>query len=173
MADAVPSAVAKGQPQAITLTSDDFDDGEIMRRAYTCDERNVSPPLAWRGVPDETAELVLVCEDPDDAQETFVHWMVAGLDPRRTELATDESPTHAVEGTNDFGVTGYRGPCPPHGSAAHRYVFRLIAVNEHLDLDQGFSPETLRNRLQENGVLAWGELIGMYGRTELGGAKLS
>ncbi len=173
MADAVPSAVAKGTPQAITLASDDFADGEVMQRMHTCDERNVSPPLKWRGVPDETAELVLVCEDPDDSQETFVHWMLAGIDPNRTELAAGEIPDHTSEGTNDFGVVGYRGPCPPHGSAMHRYVFRLIAVNEHLALDNGFSAEELRNRLQLNGVLAWGELIGMYGRTELGGAKIT
>lgn len=168
MADAVPSAAVKGTPQMITLDSDEFSDGEVIPQRFTCDGTNTSPPLKWRGVPDGTAELVVVLEDPDDAEETFVHWMVAALDPNLTELPEGWLPEQAVVGTNDFERADHRGPCPPHGQDTHRYTYTLIAARQPLGLDDGFTAEQLRNRLQGQ-VLGWGELIGRYGRTSLSG----
>jgi Raf kinase inhibitor-like YbhB/YbcL family protein len=59
-----------------------FSDHDLIPRRYAKDGGNVSPPLAWSGVPAGTRELVLVCEDPDAPAGTFLHWLLTGIDPR-------------------------------------------------------------------------------------------
>jgi hypothetical protein len=109
-------------------------EGVPIASRYTCDGEDVSPALAWGGVPAETAELALVLEDPDAPGGTFTHWLVWGLDASETGLAEDAAP--ALEGKTDFGRTGYGGPCPPRGEE-HRYVFRLLALDAPADLERG------------------------------------
>jgi Raf kinase inhibitor-like YbhB/YbcL family protein len=87
---------------------------------------NVSPPLEWSGIPEGTAELAVLCEDPDAPGGTFVHWVLAGIDPSTSRLAEGETPPGAVEGSNDYGGTGYGGPRPPIGDDAHRYFFHVL-----------------------------------------------
>lgn len=169
MATVVPSEAAVHVPATITLDSPAFRDGELMAQRYTCDGTDASPPLRWSGIPDGTAELVLTVEDPDAADQTFVHWMVSGL--RTIEpgaLEEDHLPEGAVVGLNDFGAAGYDGPCPQHGHEAHHYVFTLMAVGVSLGLTHRFTAVELRDALEGN-VLARGELVGRYGRTDLTG----
>lgn len=109
---------------------------------FTCDGPDVAPALAWTGVPEGTRELALVLEDPDAPGGTFTHWLVWGLDPGLSRLGGGEGrwrgygPLAASEGRNDFGGTGYGGPCPPRGEE-HRYVFRLLALRAPVDLEPG------------------------------------
>ncbi|HIF21648.1 MAG TPA: YbhB/YbcL family Raf kinase inhibitor-like protein, partial [Gemmatimonadetes bacterium] len=37
--------------------------GVTMPRYYSPDGRNVSPPLAWRGLPEGTRQLAVLCQD--------------------------------------------------------------------------------------------------------------
>lgn len=167
MAAVAPSTAAQNLPQTLTFESDAFADGEVVPQRHTCDGSNVAPPLKWRGVPDETAELILLLEDPDADDEVFVHWMVAGLDPNLPELPEDFVPETAQVGLNDYGSADYRGPCPPQGEDAHRYVFTLLAVRERTLVGARFTASELADLLADN-VLAVGQLVARSGRTGLG-----
>lgn len=168
---AIPSQAAADAPLAMRLTSRAFRDGELMAQRYTCDGTNAAPPLRWDGVPEGSAELVLVCEDPDAPGRTFVHWLVADLDPNSTGIEEDALPEGATVGLNDFGEAVYGGPCPPHGHEAHHYVFTLLAVGAPLALQHRFTAEELVTALQGGTILAKAELVGRYGRTDLSGPR--
>lgn len=115
---------------ALTLTSSAFAEGETIPAEFTCDGANVSPPLAWSGVPDGARELSLTVEDPSAAYGTFVHWSVGGIDPSATGVERGAVPPGGVALGNDDGGRGYTGPCPPEGEEPHRYVFTVTAFGE-------------------------------------------
>src|SRR5436189_84636 len=118
-----------GEPGAvIDLRSPAFSDGALLPARCSKDGGNVSPALEWSTPPDGTAELVLLCEDPDAPGGTFVHWLVSGIDPGTTTIAEGQEPPGSVSWQNGYGETGYGGPQPPIGDDAHRYMFRLIAL---------------------------------------------
>jgi Raf kinase inhibitor-like YbhB/YbcL family protein len=91
----------------------------------------------------------------------FTHWLVWNIDPAVTQIAQKSIPTGAVEGTNDFGKTGYGGPCPPSGT--HRYFFRIVALNQKLDLKSGAERRELDKAIAGH-TLARGELMGRYSK---------
>lgn len=144
------------------LTSPAFDGGEEIPGRHTCEGEDVSPALEWSGVPDGTRSLALVVDDPDAPAGTFTHWTAWGIDPAAGGLGEGEAP--AVEGRNDFGTAGYRGPCPPPGHGPHRYFFRLHALGAPLDLRAGASVQEVERALESGGVLAVAELVGTYER---------
>lgn len=146
---------------AFALTSSAFDAGAEIPTRYTCDGDDVSPPLAWSDAPAGTRSLALVVDDPDAPGGTFTHWLAWGLKPDARRLEEGQAP--AVEGRNDFGKTGYRGPCPPPGHGAHRYFFRLRAVDAELDLAPGAGKDELERLIGEH-ELAVAELMGTYAR---------
>ena len=71
---------------AIHVESSVFSEGGQIPSRYTCDGRDISPPLSWSGVPEGTKSLALICDDPDAPGKTWVHWVVFNLPPRTTEL---------------------------------------------------------------------------------------
>ncbi len=151
----------------IQLTSSAFADGAAIPAKYTCDGDDISPPLKWSGVPEGTKSLALVCDDPDAPIGTFVHWVLYGIPPSVTELSegvppAEVIPNGAVQGTNDFKRLGYGGPCPPPGGA-HRYFFKLYALDAELDLKPGAMKKDLVKAM-EGHVLAEGQLMGTYQR---------
>jgi Raf kinase inhibitor-like YbhB/YbcL family protein len=133
-------------------------EGESIATRFTCDGESVSPALAWTGVPGGTAELALVLEDPDAPGGTFTHWLLYRIGPSTTEL----SGATAREGKNDFGDTGYGGPCPPSGEE-HRYVFRLLALHAAVDLEEGADRAAFDEALSAH-VLAEARLTATYAR---------
>jgi Raf kinase inhibitor-like YbhB/YbcL family protein len=137
-------------------------EGAAVDRRFTCDGEDVAPALAWEGVPEGTAELALVVEDPDAPGGTFTHWLVWGLDPGETELPEGSEPA-GLEGTNDFGAVGYGGPCPPAGET-HRYVFRLLALDAETGLDEGASRDDFLAAV-EGHVAAEATLTARYARS--------
>jgi len=105
--------------------------------------------------------LALVVDDPDAPGGVFTHWTAWGLDPGAGGLGEGEPAPG--EGQNDFGTTGYRGPCPPPGHGRHRYVFRLYALDAELDLGVGAAKDELEQAI-EGHVLTTAELVGTYER---------
>ncbi|MCP8320328.1 MAG: hypothetical protein H3Z52_05235, partial [archaeon] len=59
-----------------TLTSKAFAEGQFIPVKYTCQGQDVSPPLEWQGVPDETVEFAIELFDPDAPGGGFVHWVL-------------------------------------------------------------------------------------------------
>jgi Raf kinase inhibitor-like YbhB/YbcL family protein len=143
------------------LQSSVFEHGEPIPRRYTCEGEDLSPPLAWSDVPEGTRSLALVVDDPDAPARTFTHWLGWGLDPGTRGLGEGEAAP--VEGRNDFGTSGYRGPCPPPGHGRHRYFFRLYALDFDPDLRPGAGKGELERAL-EGHTLAVAELICTYER---------
>jgi Raf kinase inhibitor-like YbhB/YbcL family protein len=67
-------------------------------------------------------------------------------------------------GTNDFGKRGYGGPCPPKGRGAHRYYFRMFALDvPALGLPQGAKRPVLERALRKH-VIAKAEYMGRFAR---------
>jgi Raf kinase inhibitor-like YbhB/YbcL family protein len=149
-------------PDEIRLTSTAFDDGATIPERFTCDGDEVSPPLAWSGVPAEARSLALLVEDPDAPGGTFVHWTVFAIPPDTTGMEAGRVPAGAREGENSFGDSAYGGPCPPEGDEPHRYVFTLYALRSEPDLDAGASPEAVRDAVAD-AALARGQLTGRFG----------
>lgn len=144
---------------AFELTSTAFAQGESIPVKYSCDGDDISPPLTWSDPPEGTQSLALIMDDPDAPGGTFVHWVVYNI--ALTERI-GEGAIPGTQGMNDFGKQGYGGPCPPSGT--HRYVFKLYALNENLDLPEGLSKEDLEKAMADH-VLAQTELIGLYAKT--------
>lgn len=126
---AITAAEAADRATTMSLSSPAFARGAAIPKRHTCDGPDVSPALAWSGAPAGTRSFVLIVEDPD-AQD-FAHWLIFNLPPGTTSLPATvtarNAPRGATEGLNDFGATGYKGPCPPSGR--HRYAFRLYALD--------------------------------------------
>jgi Raf kinase inhibitor-like YbhB/YbcL family protein len=115
-------------PQTITVRSAAFASGETIPRLYTCEGRDISLPLQWSGVPDSATELELTMTDRDSPGGNFIHWQLSGLSPKSTGLAAGQLPVIGHVGTNSYGTTGYRGPCPPRGQKPHHYVITISAL---------------------------------------------
>jgi Raf kinase inhibitor-like YbhB/YbcL family protein len=147
-------------PATFTLTSPAFADGDPIPKEYSCRGRDVSPALAWQGVPAGTAALVLFVDDPDGRD--WVHWSVLDLPAGDGGLPQGVSPAAdpPQQGRNDFGRVGYGGPCPPSGN--HHYRFTLYALAAPLGLPGHPDGATLRAALARATVLARVTLVGTF-----------
>ncbi len=146
---------------SIQVTSSAFKDGESIPRRHSCDGEDLSPALSWSGVPQGTASLALIADDPDAPAGNWVHWVLADLSPDLTGLPEGAAGV-GVEGVNSSRRTGYSGPCPPRGST-HRYYFKLYALDKTLGLRSGMSKADVEKAMQGH-ILAQGQLMGRYGR---------
>jgi len=150
----------------INVTSTAFKEGAMIPKRYSCDGDDVSPDLAWTGVPEGARTLALICDDPDAPMGTWVHWVLFNIPPDVTSLPA-EVPSQktlsngARHGKNDFGKFGYGGPCPPGGT--HRYYFKLYALDTAINLESGITKAQLVDAMQGH-ILAEGQLMGKYKR---------
>ncbi|GAA4845293.1 YbhB/YbcL family Raf kinase inhibitor-like protein [Saccharopolyspora rosea] len=147
----------------IRVRSSAFNDHGPLPRRCSREGGNIPPALEWEGVPDGTAEIAVVCEDPDAPGGTFLHWLVTGIDPQVTAIGDREMPEGAVESRNDFGEYGWGGPMPPAGDPPHRYFFHVHASSRPLHLFPDSTVDDLRDRLAES-ELAHGNIVGRYQR---------
>lgn len=151
-------------PGSMTLTSTAFQSGGPIPDHHTCTGQDVSPPLAWSGVPEGVAAFALVVDDRD--ARGFIHWVVAELPGDASSLSEgvpSSGPGAPPQGRNDFGRVGWGGPCPPPGSGDHRYVFTLFAVSSPLGLSAGASAAQVR-AAAEGRTIATAVLEGTYRR---------
>jgi Raf kinase inhibitor-like YbhB/YbcL family protein len=166
--------------RTIQLLSPAFSDRGMIPRTFTCDGSDRSPPLEWSRVPALARALALICDDPDAPGGTWSHWVVFNLPPQVKALkegvpaeeiipdtSTEKSEPGALglpkarQGKNDFGKTGYGGPCPPGGT--HRYFFRLYALDTRLELGPTASRADVYKAIKGH-ILAEGRLTGKYQR---------
>ena len=154
----------KGVP-AMKITSTAFEEGATIPKPHTGDGKNVSPSLKWNGALPETKSFALVCDDPDAPGGTWNHWLLWDVPAAAHSLAEGFKPGQTgVSGTNDFGRQGYGGPCPPKGKGAHRYFFKLFALNvASLGLKAGAKRGEL-DRVLKGRVVGEAEYVGRYER---------
>ncbi len=147
----------------IRIASTAFEADRPIPKQYTGEGPDVSPPLAWSGVPAPTKELALLCDDPDaPTSEPWVHWILCKLSPTLTGLKEGDKGG-GVEGKNSFEKIGYGGPLPPRGDGMHHYHFKLYALDQALGVAAGLSKDQLLAAMKGH-ILAQGELIGTYER---------
>ena len=153
---------------ALKLTSSAFSNGSKIPTRYTCDGKDLSPPLEWSDVPPAAKSLALIVDDPDapdpDAPKmTWVHWLVYNLPAATTHLpealTTADLPEGTKVGLNDWKRTSYGGPCPPIGQ--HRYIFKLYALDTILDDLKNPTKSRLEGAMQGH-IISQTELIGTY-----------
>jgi Raf kinase inhibitor-like YbhB/YbcL family protein len=155
---AIASFAAGGARMKITSSA--FQQGANIPPKFSCDGPNTSPPLQISDIPTEAKTVVLIVDDPDAPGGLFTHWAVWNISPQTSTIADGSTPK-GVQGTNDFGKSGYGGPCPPSGT--HRYYFRIFALDRELDLPVGAKRSQLDTAMKSH-VIAKGELMGRYAR---------
>ena len=153
---------------ALSLMSTAFSHNDEIPTLYTCEGDDISPPLSWAWVPEGTASLALIVDDPDAPdprapKRTWVHWVLYDIPPDTVELPADvqpqDLPPECGQGLNDWGRTAWGGPCPPVGR--HRYFFKLYALDTRFpDFEEPRKGEL--ESAMEGHVLEYAELIGLY-----------
>lgn len=155
---------------SMTLKSPSFAHDRAIPARHTCDGLNVSPPLAWAGVPVEAKSLALIVDDPDapdpaSPKMTWVHWVLYNIPASAAGLAegvtVQGGQSGILQGLNDWQRTGYGGPCPPIGE--HRYFFKLYALDAVLP-DLKHPTKAALEKAMQGHVLARSELVGLYRR---------
>lgn len=164
--------LAQGEEtMSLSITSPSFTHNGPIPSKFTCEGEDISPALAWSGVPNGTRSLVLIVDDPDAPDPaapkmTWVHWILYNLPPTVTGLTEGVKPENLPEGTqqglNSWGRQGYGGPCPPIGT--HRYFHKLYALDTELTGLNTPDKDRLEKAMTDH-ILARGELIGTYRKT--------
>ena len=150
----------------MTITSSAFAHKGSIPTLYSCEGKDISPPLAWSSVPTAAKSLVLIVDDPDAPDPaaprmTWVHWLLYNLPASSSGLAegVQSLPAGALDGMNDWKRTGYGGPCTPIGR--HRYFHKLYALDAVLpDLGKP-NKKTLEQAMQGH-IIAQAQLLGTY-----------
>ena len=159
---------AEGKPMSLTITSTAFAPESAIPSLYTCEGKDISPPLDWSNAPAGTKSFTLIVEDPDAPDPaapkmTWVHWVLYNIDSTTGGLPeavkTTALPFGTREGVNDWGRTGYGGPCPPVGR--HRYFHRLYALDTVLP-DLKRPDKAALEKAMQGHILAEAALIGTY-----------
>jgi Raf kinase inhibitor-like YbhB/YbcL family protein len=152
---------------ALSLEAPAFDRNGAIPAVYTADGEDRSPQLKWSGIPANAKTLALIVDDPDAPSGQFVHWLAFNIPATIDHLA--EGTQHrgdytdgTLQGRNGFDRVGYGGPRPPAGES-HRYVFKLFALDDRLELEPGIARAELEQAMQGH-VLASTELVARYKR---------
>ncbi len=158
-------AAKEGKAMELRISSTAFQHMGSIPSKYTADGENISPPLAWSGVPEGTKSLALIVDDPDAPGNVWVHWVLYDIPPGagglKEGVSSSELPPGTREGLNDWGKKGYGGPSPPSGT--HRYFFKLYALDTVLP-ELGRPTKAALEAAMEGHVLAKAELVGTYKR---------
>ena len=153
--------------EKLAITSSAFKEGSLIPSQYTCDGKDISPPLAWSGIPKEAKSIAIIADDPDAPKRPWTHWIIYNIPASETKLAENIAKTDILDngikqGFNDFKKFGYGGPCPPTGT--HRYYFKIFALNAILELTGEVTKDDLFKTMKPH-IIAQGRLMGKYQRS--------
>jgi Raf kinase inhibitor-like YbhB/YbcL family protein len=144
------------------MTSQDLRDGQPIPQVHSCDGADRAPQLSWGDPPAGTKSLALVMDDPDAPSGTFRHWGAYDIPATTREIAARQAV--GTQATNDFGKSGYGGPCPPKGHGPHRYRFKLYALDvERLELPANAKVEQVEAEALKHEI-GIAQLTGTYER---------
>ena len=153
-------------PPEFELSSPSISQGESIPVKYGCDGEGISPELNWENAPEGTNSFALIFDDPDAPGGIWVHWILYNI-PGESEGLLEGASVDAefedgsLQGLNSWGRADYGGPCPPGGT--HRYIFKLYALDQPLDVESGVSKESLLAEM-EGHILESIELMGTFSR---------
>jgi Raf kinase inhibitor-like YbhB/YbcL family protein len=114
--------------------------------AFTCFRANVSPPMAWEGVPVGAKSLVVFLERREQGVAPFISWALFDIPATGGDLKQN-LPKQAEAGgsmrhaRSDHDAAEYVGPCEPKGKIP--YAIRLFALDTVLDLEPGLPVNNL------------------------------
>ena len=150
---------------AMKLSSSAFINGDKLPSVYTCDGKNISPPIQWQDAPANTKSFALIYYDPDAPNGTWTHWVLYNLPSTTNSLAANIKtlPPGTKTGMNSWPHAKYGAPCPPSGE--HRYIFHLYALDTILDLSKSepITSKKLKQAMQGH-ILATTKLMARYQR---------
>jgi Raf kinase inhibitor-like YbhB/YbcL family protein len=157
--------IATMEVDAMELKSSAFGHNARIPVKYTCDGKNISPPLSISSVPEDAKALVLIMDDPDVPKSIrpdgmWDHWVVFNIPVSVREIPEGKNPD-GVLGRNTGGKNEYTGPCPP--DREHRYFFKLYALDAALNLQKGASKADVEKAMKGHAI-AQATLIGLYKR---------
>jgi len=141
---------------SMKLSSPEFEHKAFLPQKFTCQGKKINPALIIEGIPNEAKSLALIMDDPDAVGGNFVHWILYDI-PVINRI--DENTIPGKQGLNSLGRLGYVSPCPPTG--AHRYFFKIYALDKMLNYDEGLSKTELEKEISAH-LLDKAELIGLY-----------
>jgi len=162
-----PRYAAGARGGSITVTSPAFREGGRIPVDHTCDGNDVMPELVLSAPPENTKSLLVYVEDPDAGAAVFTHMIAFNLpaDLHKLTSAGDLAAAGGGEGArfglNDFRAARFQGPCPPKGEA-HRYRFRILALDTVLKLPEG-TPRAQIDEAIDGHILGEGSLVGHFG----------
>jgi len=151
----LPGISAQGESN-MKLSSPEFEHQKLIPQKFTCQGKKINPELIIEDIPVQAKSLALIIEDPDAVGGNFVHWVLYNI-PVTNRI--EENTIPGKQGSNSLGGLGYVSPCPPTG--AHRYFFKIYALDKMLDYDDGLSKPELEKEITAH-LLDQAELIGLY-----------
>jgi hypothetical protein len=158
-----PAIDPGGNATTFKLDSPAFAEGATIPVDFSCDGQDKSPELRWSDAPAKTRSFALIMDDPDAPGGTFTHWVLFDIPPSISQLAEDDQAI-GVNGQNGFGRNGYGGPCPPQGRGAHRYFFKLYALDvDSLKIKTGASRSEVEAAVKGH-VIGQAQLMGLFER---------
>jgi Raf kinase inhibitor-like YbhB/YbcL family protein len=149
------------------VSSSSLKENELMPIKYTRDGDNLSPPLNWSSVPNETKSLAIIMYDPDAPSGVFYHWILYNIPKNVNSIpeGIQKSPItpYGYQGINSYNTLGYDGPYPSKGST-HRYVFLVLALDKELPLGPNVTYSEVINSIKGH-VIAYAKLTCLYKRS--------
>jgi phosphatidylethanolamine-binding protein (PEBP) family uncharacterized protein len=123
------SATTAAPPAQVTLTSSAIH-GSKLPALYTCDGRDISPPLSWGALPSGVEEVAIFAlgahHNAEGKELTSVEWAIAGVKPGLHTLQAGQIPHGAFVLAASDGKRHY-SICPDKGQTLH-YTFAIYAL---------------------------------------------
>ncbi|MFH1663240.1 MAG: YbhB/YbcL family Raf kinase inhibitor-like protein [archaeon] len=145
----------------LKVSTNAFSSGKAIPAKYSCDGTDFNPEIMISGIPEKTASLALIVDDPDAPGGVWTHWVVWNIPVEGKTKTIQENSVPGVQGTNSAASLEFHGPCPPSGT--HKYYFKVYALDSNLSLKEG-STKTDLEKAMKGRLLAQGELMGTYQR---------
>ncbi len=166
IAGAMALSFGSAQADVLTLTSSAVQDNGTLATKNACSDKqrspncvgeNVSPPLAWSGMPDGTKSFALLLFDPGGRAPAGVsHMVVYGILASVNGFAEGELSKESdkfVGGKSTMEKNTYWGPGTPPNTDWHHYTFTLVATDvdpKAPELKPGMTREELAVALKDH-----------------------
>ena len=130
--------------------------GQTLPAQYTCDGKNINPPLEWGPIPADTSELVLAAigltpATPNGKSGTAtIEWAISGINPKLHKLNAGEVPQGAHIGQAPNKTRRYN-LCPKKGTTT-QYQFMLYGVQADAKVSPEFADQPILAALSKPGT---------------------